>query len=77
MTISSDVSLLGSIVHGIFHEGSDIDLGIYYKHIPSTEKYFEMKEDILRQAQEGSRYRRFKYCRSIIRMQALKKRLGY
>ena len=64
--------LFGSIVHGIFHEGSDIDLGIYYKHIPSTREYFEMKEDYSDKLKKEVDIVVLNTADPIIRMQALK-----
>ena len=36
------VFLFGSLVHGITHEESDIDLGIFFQQIPETTELLEM-----------------------------------
>lgn len=66
------VFLFGSIVNGIFHEESDIDLGIYYKHIPNTTQYLEMKENYSEKLKREVDIVVLNTADPIIRMQALK-----
>lgn len=66
------VFLFGSIVNGIFHEESDIDLGVYYKQIPNTIEYFEMKEDYSEKLKKEVDIVVLNITDPIIRMQVLK-----
>ena len=66
------VFLFGSIVNGIFHEESDIDLGICFKHIPSAREYFEMKEDYSGKLKREVDIVVLNTADPIIRMQVLK-----
>ena len=66
------VFLFGSIVNGIFNEESDIDLGVYYKQIPNTIEYFEMKEDYSEKLKREVDIVVLNITDPIIRMQVLK-----
>ena len=66
------VFLFGSIVNGIFHEESDIDLGIYFQHIPNTTQYLEMKENYSEKLKREVDIVVLNTADPIIRMQALK-----
>ena len=66
------VFLFGSIVNGIFHEESDIDLGIYFQHIPNTTQYLEMKENYSEKLKREVDIVVLNTADPIIRMQVLK-----
>lgn len=66
------VFLFGSIVNGIFYEKSDVDLGIYFQHIPNTTQYFEMKENYSEKLKREVDIVVLNTADPVIRMQVLK-----
>ncbi len=66
------VFFFGSLIHGITHEESDIDLGIYFQHLPETTELLEMMSSYSEELKREVDIVVLNTADPIIRMQILK-----